>query len=212
MSATDVIRAFLGHLCHQLPERSLAAGSEPMWLCARCTGLYAGVLAAAVVHARRARPARRERVPAFPLALVAACAALVAAGAADALWPGVLVAPSNGERLITGLGAGIGLSVAAFVVVAPHRADARRSEHVLLLLATALGGAAIAALALSGWPPAGRAVSWISAAGVLVLAWLVNAVVLARVIPSSKWRWIAAALVPLELVLVGLSPLRHGGG
>lgn len=34
------------HFCHQLPERSLLIGGRQMFVCARCTGFYAGVLVA----------------------------------------------------------------------------------------------------------------------------------------------------------------------
>lgn len=34
-------------ICHQRPERSLRVAGQPMPVCARCTGLYAGALAGA---------------------------------------------------------------------------------------------------------------------------------------------------------------------
>ena len=35
-----------GHVCHQLPERSFFIAGHPFAVCARCTGIYAGFLAA----------------------------------------------------------------------------------------------------------------------------------------------------------------------
>jgi hypothetical protein len=38
-------------LCHQRPERSYALGGEPMPVCARCLGVWLGLLAAALAAA-----------------------------------------------------------------------------------------------------------------------------------------------------------------
>lgn len=37
-------RAFAG-LCHQMPDRSFSLGGQPMAVCSRCLGIYAGFLA-----------------------------------------------------------------------------------------------------------------------------------------------------------------------
>jgi uncharacterized membrane protein len=36
-----------GHVCHQIPDRSFFIAGHPLAVCARCTGIYAGFLAAA---------------------------------------------------------------------------------------------------------------------------------------------------------------------
>jgi hypothetical protein len=44
-------RAACRPFCHQLPRRSLAVGGRPMPLCARCTGMWLGILAGAAAGA-----------------------------------------------------------------------------------------------------------------------------------------------------------------
>jgi uncharacterized membrane protein len=55
----DGFLGWLGYaVCHQLPERTIHFGSQPLFVCARDTGLYAGfflVLAAVVLPWRRER-------------------------------------------------------------------------------------------------------------------------------------------------------------
>ncbi len=49
---TDLTAAFykvFSHVCHQLPDRSLFLGAEPLGVCARCTAVYFGFLASMVV-------------------------------------------------------------------------------------------------------------------------------------------------------------------
>lgn len=62
-------------ICHQRPERSFRVGAVPMPVCARCTGLYLGVVIGLAVALRRSRrPSSRA-----PLADSASRAMLISA-------------------------------------------------------------------------------------------------------------------------------------
>jgi uncharacterized membrane protein len=59
---------FVGHLiCHQLPARSFQLAGVPLPVCARCTGIYAGAAAVAIMLALRS-PRDRAVVPVNPTA------------------------------------------------------------------------------------------------------------------------------------------------
>jgi uncharacterized membrane protein len=45
-----VSRRSFSALCHQSPERSFALWGEPLALCARCTGIYGGLIAGIVIY------------------------------------------------------------------------------------------------------------------------------------------------------------------
>ena len=47
--AYSIYRPF-SYLCHQIPARSFFLAQHPFAVCSRCTGIYAGFLAAAVVY------------------------------------------------------------------------------------------------------------------------------------------------------------------
>jgi uncharacterized membrane protein len=44
----ELVREVFSHLCHQDPSRAWVLGGEPLALCARCTGVYAGAALAAL--------------------------------------------------------------------------------------------------------------------------------------------------------------------
>jgi len=44
-TAADLIRLFFAPVCHQIPERSFQLSGHSLAVCARCTGLYGGVVA-----------------------------------------------------------------------------------------------------------------------------------------------------------------------
>jgi len=100
-------------ICHQLPARSFHLGTQPLPVCARCTGLYVGAAIAAVLAAiGTAAPVRRARA-------VLALAALPTIVTLAYEWS-TADAPSNITRAVTALPLGAAI---AFVVLT--RADDR---------------------------------------------------------------------------------------
>jgi uncharacterized membrane protein len=93
-------------ICHQRPERSFWLVGVQLPVCARCLGIYAGVVAGAVA-APVVGLVRRPRMP-IVLATIPALASLVVE------WSG-LGTLSNGIRAVTGL---VGGGVIAAVVLA----------------------------------------------------------------------------------------------
>jgi uncharacterized membrane protein len=93
-------------ICHQRPERSFWLADAQLPVCARCIGIYAGVVAGGVM-APLVGPVRRPRLLMI-LSAVPAVVSLVVE------WTG-LGRPSNGIRAMTGLVAG---SVIAAVALA----------------------------------------------------------------------------------------------
>lgn len=70
LAGQAVYQAF-SRACHQLPERSFYLAGHPLAVCARCTGLYAG-LAAGVLFFPLVRPLRSALTPARLWLLAAA--------------------------------------------------------------------------------------------------------------------------------------------
>jgi uncharacterized membrane protein len=88
-------------ICHQLPERSLMAGNMVLPVCARDTGLYAGVLTAfAYLAITRRLDAQRPPGLAAAVAMTVLMAPMVFDGALS--YAG-LIDTNNTARLFTGL-------------------------------------------------------------------------------------------------------------
>jgi len=98
--AAMVVRLLFLPVCHQIVSRSLHVGGEPLAVCARCAGLYAGFLAGCLaglwITARRATP------PAFPPGRLVPLAALPLA-AEWALGHAGLIESTARGRAATGL-------------------------------------------------------------------------------------------------------------
>lgn len=96
------IEAALGPVCHHAPARTLTVGGEPMAVCARCSGLYAGAALGAWTGWLTPRPWLRvgAGLAGAATALGLAAAALEAAGA---------LATTNEVR--AGLGVALGFGV-----------------------------------------------------------------------------------------------------
>ncbi len=82
-------------LCHHAPERTLVLLGQPMCVCSRCAGIYAGIAIAALVGARAALSVRAPR---RALEVGGAMMALDVLAQAAGLY-----APFHPARLATGL-------------------------------------------------------------------------------------------------------------
>lgn len=61
---TELLKHLLSAVCHQLPEHSLLVYGRPLPLCARCTGLYLGVMGTMLWLALNRRTRHRVGLPA----------------------------------------------------------------------------------------------------------------------------------------------------
>jgi uncharacterized membrane protein len=108
-------------ICHRIEARSFLINGMPMPLCARCTGIYLGVMTSFLVIAAAGRT-RVSRIP--PIRVIIALAIFVAVMAFDGvnsyihLFPGGtgLYEPHNWMRLVTGMFCGIAMFQVIFPV------------------------------------------------------------------------------------------------
>ncbi len=94
----SVLYACFAPICHQRPERSFQAFGYPLAVCARCSGIYLGILLGLLAYPFR-RGFKVLRLPKlFALALVSAPIAIDAAANILGFWnTGPVI------RLVTGL-------------------------------------------------------------------------------------------------------------
>jgi uncharacterized membrane protein len=148
-----IVGLFLSGICHQLPEHTLFLAGTQMPFCARCTGTYLGASLALGNFWLRGR-SRAGRLP--PLRVLAVLGLFVAFWAIDGLnsyWHflsgnALLYLPSNGLRLLTGLGQGLALSALVlplFNATLWQSADSSRSIASL----SELGGIVLQLIALA---------------------------------------------------------------
>ena len=137
-------------VCHRIPERSFAVAGRQLPLCARCSGLYLGALAALLTLSASGRR-RAGRFPTRPYLLVLGL--FLAAWAGDGfnsfltlLGLPHLYEPANPLRLVTGALAGVALAsillpalnVTFWREPADRRSIERPSHLLWLIFAAAL--------------------------------------------------------------------------
>ncbi|HNW92022.1 MAG TPA: DUF2085 domain-containing protein [bacterium] len=99
-----------GIVCHQLPDRTLGCAGSAMALCARCTGIYTGILLVLIFLAGHQQLGTRRLPSGMSCAL--ALLALAGSGIDILLANNLHCYPSmSWLRVLTGLWSGIGLTV-----------------------------------------------------------------------------------------------------
>lgn len=181
-------------ICHRIPERSLhtslgahhhAENERPLPLCARCTGIYLGVVTGVAVLARRGR-LRAGHLPRFRwIAVLMVLGALYGLDGLNSyltLFPGYkpLYTPHNTLRLVSGMSFGLTLTVLlvptfnALAWAAPLKAAPIDGGRDLIALYAVAG--AVAALVLADLPAIVLIAGLVSAAAVVMLFALLGSV------------------------------------
>ena len=210
-------------VCHRIPDRTFIIAGRPLPLCARCSGMYLGVLAGLAVLALRGRgqasmsPAPKH-LAVFSVFLVAW--AVDGLNSFLTLVPGLphLYEPHNLLRLATGTLEG--LAIAALMLPAFNRSlwaelppmpSVGCWQDIAWMLA---GGALVAGMVTSGLPFLLYPLALFSGLAIVALLGAVNTVfvllILRRDGQMTSWRQAAVplliglALAMIELAVVGL--------
>jgi uncharacterized membrane protein len=199
-------------ICHRITDRSFSINGRQLPLCARCTGMYLGVLLTFVVLGLAGRW-RRGDMPPLPVLLT--LVGFIGIMGVDGLnsyshffpnFPHVYQ-PRNWLRLVTGMGAGLAMGLMVSSALAqtlwrhPERRPGIGSGRELLGLVLVAGTAV--ALLLSNQPAILYVLALASAAGVLAIVTAINAVLLLMIVKRDgqaiRWRETA---VPLAISFV----------
>jgi uncharacterized membrane protein len=212
-------------ICHQIADRSFQVDGHPLPLCARCTGIYLGVMTGFAILVLSDRRRSAELPPTRLIAILAVFVVVMGLDGINSflhLFPGYAgpYEPSNTLRLLTGSLAGtamINLLLPAFntsLWARPQRTAALRTLPELggLLVVVLL----VDAIVLLGNPIALLVLGLISAAGpalVLTLVWTVLFVSVTRHDNSAlTWRDLilplVAGLALTFLMIGGIDALR----
>jgi uncharacterized membrane protein len=198
-------------ICHRIAVRSFMIDDIQMPLCARCTGIYLGVIVGLLVAVTRER-IKVSRLPPLRVSLILGL--FVIAIGVDGLnsyiqlFPATtgIYTPQNWLRLVTGMGGGLVMVhflLPVFNAVVWLKPDERHSLDNWRDLAVVCAVAAIMiALVLSNYPPILWILGVLSALGVVIVLVMIGTVLffsVNRLRPALNWREL---LVPL---LAGLT-------
>ncbi|HML23341.1 MAG TPA: DUF2085 domain-containing protein [Aggregatilinea sp.] len=172
-------------ICHRIPARSFHLHGHPLPLCARCTGIYMGVMAGAIVYGLSGR-LRSGRLP--PIRVLVVLGLFGLAIAADGInsylslfgFYSPVYEPNNTLRLITGMYAGltmITIVLPVFNLSAWRRPDASAPLNGLKeLVALCLIGAVMIAGVLLEVPVLLAAFALLSVVGVVLMFMLIGGI------------------------------------
>lgn len=195
-------------ICHRITARSFSINGRQLPLCARCTGMYLGIVLVFLVLMLSGR-LRCSELP--PLRVLLVLAAFVGLMGIDGLnsyahfFPDAphLYQPRNWLRLITGMGTGLAMGVVIFPALAQtlwrrpawHPAINTLQElwHLVLVAAVAV------LLVLSNQATLLYVLALVSGTGVLLILTAINTVLLLVLLrrDGRATRWVETA-VPLS--------------
>jgi uncharacterized membrane protein len=174
-----VITFLLSGVCHQYGGHCLVYGDHTLPLCARCMGTFLG-MATALLVLRVIEPGRPGELPPWPaLAVFGVLAAWWALDGVNSLAQTLfgqapLYAPSNGLRLVTGVGLGLGMGALLYPIYHAamwRRQAARRVLAQTWRLGTLLASGGLLAAVLLLWRSAPFWL-WLTLSSVATLATL----------------------------------------
>ncbi|HRE46791.1 MAG TPA: DUF2085 domain-containing protein [Aggregatilineales bacterium] len=214
-------------ICHQILARTFLIGlpgAEAMPLCARCTGIYLGVLVGFAFAGMRGR-GRAARLPHLPLLIVlGSFVALMGIDGVNSyiqLFPDVtgVYTPANPLRLITGMLCGLAVSSVLLPLFNRSVWEMPDQRRILDgwrdLLALCALGAAVVALILSERPLIRLILGFLSVGTVVFVLILIGCVLflnLSRHPLARGWRELAlplsAGVFLAFLQLGGMAALR----
>ncbi len=199
-------------ICHRLPDRSVVIAGRPLPLCARCTGIYLGVMGSLTVMTllRRRRSAELPR-PALLVTLVAFIGLMGIDGLNSylTLVPGAphLYEPQNELRLFSGMLHGIALASLVYPIFNQTLwADAEGTpalrnflELALVIFISATGvGLTLLRLPASLYP-----LALVTSGGVLTMLTMINVVILVTLLRhENRFRTWSQAMGPLAVGVV----------
>ncbi|KAA3662841.1 MAG: DUF2085 domain-containing protein, partial [Chloroflexi bacterium] len=174
-------------LCHRITERSFTIVGRQFPLCARCTGMYLGVMLTFVMMGLAGR-LRWGDLP--PLKILLVLIGFIAIMGVDGVnsythffpdFPHVYT-PRNWLRLLTGMGTGLAMGLAIIPMLAQTlwRLDVYRpvlSSFRELLVVVAVAGTAVLLL-LSNQPTINYVLAIVSTAGVITIVTAINTLLL----------------------------------
>jgi uncharacterized membrane protein len=199
-------------ICHRITDRSFSIAGRQLPLCARCTGIYLGVMAPFTVFFLAGR---RRWIQMPPLRIILFLGLLISLMAIDGLnsyshffenTPR-LYEPKNWLRLITGSGAGLAMGIVLFPAVAQTlwRNQVNKSPVSTLreLFGLFIVLAVLIVLVLSGQPTLLYLLGIASATGVVLVLTSVNVTLLLIMIKrDAQASRIRQALLPLSFGLL----------
>lgn len=172
-------------ICHRIAERTFHVHDRPLPLCARCTGIYLGILVGLGLFAARGR-LRAAKFPPLPLlAIVIGVNAFYVVDGVNSYFSlfesyRPIYQPHNTLRLITGTGFGLAmitLVLPMFNMILwrrpPQTAPLRNLLDLLILYVAAAG---VIVLVLLEQPAILIAAGLLSAAGVLLMFGIVGCI------------------------------------
>jgi uncharacterized membrane protein len=194
-------------ICHRIAERSFLIDLDPMPLCARCTGIYLGVLLGVLLASARGR-LRAVGLPPWPVLLVlAGFASIMAVDGLNSyiqLFPNTpeLYAPRNTLRLFTGLGFGLAL-IHVLLPLFNRTVWATPTQNRILgglpdLLLVVVLAVVVGLLVLAERPLLAWVLGMASALGVVLTLALVGCgffMAVNRLAPAPSWRGLALPLL-----------------
>lgn len=195
-------------ICHRIAERSFHAHDHQLPLCARCTGIYLGVITGLLFFVGRGR-ARAARLP--PVKTLAVMGALVAWYGLDGLnsylsvfeFYTPLYAPHNTLRLLTGTTFGLAMITVVwpvFNMLLWHTTDPRPPVTSFrdLIALYALAGV-VCLIVLLNQPAILIAAGLISALGVVLMFAVIGAVIFLTITGRenelTRWRDLAIPML-----------------